>query len=318
MRVLWLRTASAAGVIASLIVSGGCRSRGASPCEAPPACATPAPCAPPAPSACAPAPCAPAPCTPAPCTPEKVVTRVLPGDVLHGRLTCTDGCQCFYFEGVEYSILDFAVRADQKGSTAPQIAIEDPDGRPLALSDEVCGKGSRSSARGLILRRSGTYKATVCKQPGQPEVYYAFTHDLRLANPDDKAMWLEAGKTQTISFVAPKGARCMVEVTPDHACNVTPKFLAVKDPTGGRALSPEAKLDGAPDAWIVGARGGTKRVDFNAPRSGRYTVVVTAEDCTSGKALAHVSVHPPGDNRCLYHDDHACPERPTTPPEPVR
>ena len=312
MRVPLLRPASVAGVIASLLVAGGCRSRGAAPCDAPPACATPPPCAPP--------PCAPPPtaCAPLPCAPEKIVTRVLPGDVLHGRLTCSDGCQCFYFEGVEYSILNFSLKADEKCAVAPQIAIEDPDGRPLALSDDVCAKGCAASAGGLILRRSGTYKATVCKPSGSGEVYYAFTHELRLANPDDRTMWLEAGKTQTITFVAPKGSRCMVEVTPDHACNVTPKFLAVKDPAGGRALAPEAKLDGAPEAWIVGSRGGAKRVDFNAPRSGRYTVVVTAEDCSSGKAVAHVAVHPPGDKRCLYHDDHACPERPTIPPEPVR
>jgi hypothetical protein len=247
---------------------------------------------------------------------------VLPGDVLHGRLTCSDGCQCFYFEGVEYSVLNFTVRGDEKCSTPPAIAIEDPDGRPLLLGDEVQTRGNVSSSCNLILRRSGTYKATVCKPAGQPEVYYVFTHDLRLANPDDKAVYLEAGKNETISFVAAKGSRCLIEVTPDHACNVTPKIVAVKDPTGGRALAPEAKLEGAPEAWIVTSRGGAKRVDFNAPRSGRYTVIMTAEDCTSGKAVAHVAVHPPGPNRCLYHDDTPCPEgcapRPSSPPEPVR
>jgi hypothetical protein len=311
MRVSLVRSASVAAVFASLVVAGGCRSRGAS-CEAPPTCAqppAPAPCAPPAPAPCAP-PAA------APCAPQAVATRVLPGDVLHGRLTCSDGCQCFYFEGVEYSILSFAVKAD--GGAAPQVAIEDPDGRPLQLSEEVCGKGPGASAKGLILRRSGTYKATVCKPQGSPETYYAFTHSLELANPEDKTVFLEPGKTETISFVASKGSRVMVEVTPAHSCNVTPKFLSVKDPTGGRALAPEARLEGAPEAWIVTSRGGKKRVDFNASRSGRYTVVVTAEDCTSGKATAHVAVHPPGPNRCLYHGDQACPERPTTPPEPVR
>jgi hypothetical protein len=243
---------------------------------------------------------------------------VLPGDVLHGRLTCDDGCQCFYFEGVEYSILNLTVRADEGCATAPRLTLEDPDGRMLDLSKEMCGKGPVESAQGMILRRSGTYKATVCKAKGEAELYYAFTHELRLANPEDKTVFLEAGKTETISFVAAKGSRCMVEVTPEHARTVTPKFLSVKDPTGGRALAPEAKLDGAPEPWIVTSYGGKKRVDFNAPRSGRYTVLMTADGCSSGKAVAHVAVHPPGPNRVLFHGDAPCPERSATPPEPAR
>ena len=302
MRVSPARAVSVAAILVSLVVAGGCRSRGGGACEAKPEACAPPPCAKPA----------------APCAPQKVVTRVLPGDVLHGRLTCADGCQCLYFEGVEYSILNLQVRADEGCATAPRLTLEDPDGRAIDLSQDMCGKGPVGSARNLILKRSGTYKATVCKAKGDPELYYAFSHELRLANPEDKTVFLEAGKTETISFIAAKGSRCMVEVTPAHACNVTPKFLSVKDPTGGRALAPEAKLDGAPEAWIVTSRGGTKRVDFNAPRSGRYTVVLTADGCTSGKAVAHVAVHPPGPNRALYHDDHPCTERSATPPEPSR
>src|SRR5436190_19017814 len=94
------RAASVAAVVSALLVAGGCRSRAGS-CDPAPACAPP-PCAPPAPSPCAPPPCAPPVCAAEPkCAPPPIATRVLPGDVLHGRLTCSDGCQCLYLEGVE-------------------------------------------------------------------------------------------------------------------------------------------------------------------------------------------------------------------------
>src|SRR5262245_49711062 len=184
------RAASVAAAVSALLVAGGCHSRAGScapPCEPPP-------CAPPAPAPCAPPPpppCAPPVCAAEPKCPQPVATRVLPGDVLHGRLTCKDGCQCFYFEGVEYSVFNFTLRADEKCVAAPQIAIEDPDGRPLLLAEDVVTRGNVSSSScNLILRRSGTYKATVCKPAGSPETYYAFTHELRLANPDDKSVYL--------------------------------------------------------------------------------------------------------------------------------
>src|SRR5438105_4130717 len=127
---------------ASLLVGGGCRSRGGSGCDT---CAAPPPC-------------------PAPCAAE-VATRVMPGDTLHGHLPAAQGCQCFYFDGVEYGLLDYEVVTDCRGGTVPTVSIEGPDGKDLGLEE------GPANTKGIVLRKTGTYRVTVCKQPSETEVF---------------------------------------------------------------------------------------------------------------------------------------------------
>ena len=243
--------------------------------------------------------------TPAPCAAPDAppVNRVMPGDTLHGRLASGDGCQCFYFDGVEYGLFDYEVVTDCKGGTIPVVAIAGPDGKDLGL-DEGPAKAS-----GIVLRKTGTYRVTVCKKSCEDEVYYTFKYDLRLLTPEDKKVFLTPCKKETVSFLATKGSRCTVEIAPTHACNVVPKILAVKDPANGRALACEAQLDGAPAPMILPNRGGAARLDFIAAKPGRYTVVYAAEEGTEGDAVTHVMVFAPkARNLDLYHDGRACPE----------
>jgi DMSO/TMAO reductase YedYZ molybdopterin-dependent catalytic subunit len=62
----------------------------------------------------------------------------MPGDTLVGELKPEQGCQCFFFEGVEYTLLDFDFTAEGCGE-APSLSVEDPEGVPVEL--EATTKG---------------------------------------------------------------------------------------------------------------------------------------------------------------------------------
>jgi hypothetical protein len=244
------------------------------------------------------------------------VSTVMAGDVLHGRLVGGTACQTFTFEGTEYSLLDLEIRSETPGASAPRLLLADPDGKPLDMASILSpATGPSQAAAGIVLRKSGTYHATVCASEATcGEVAYAFLHDVRLSNPADRDFDLSPCKKDTLAFVASKGSRCVVTVRPHNACNVRAKILAVRDPGNGRALAPEAQLDGAPDPRVDSGRGNEARLDFIAPRSGRYLVIMTAEPCTTGKATAHVSVRPP---QCrgldIYYDAAPCACAPPAP-----
>jgi hypothetical protein len=288
------------------------------PCVEPVA---PAPCAPPPPPvACAPV--APAPC--APCAPETpIATRVLPGDLLRGHLS-GQGCQCFYFDGVEYALLDFTVKTDIRKGTAPKLTITDPDGQPVDLSGGLGPEGTTCQrAHGIVLRKTGTYRGLVCKTSCEEDTFYTVQFDLRTLSPDDEKVHLTPCTTKTVSFVASRGSRILMTVRPEGRCGVVPKYLSVTDPHGGRALAPERALPGAPVPVVREGRIGEQILDFNAAIPGRYTVTYTAEKDTEGDATTIVQIFPPKPSfRRLYHDNHACPEPgvlPTSaamPPEP--
>ena len=273
----------------ALLATGGCRNRLGSAGEGRDVC------------------CAPA-VEPSPCAADQpVASRVMPGDTLHGHLAAGEGCQCFYFDGVEYGLLDYEVVTDCAGGTIPTVSIEGPDGKDLGLEE-----GPAKSA-GIVLHKSGTYRVTVCKKACEDEVYYAFKYDLRLLAPEDKSVSLTPCAKQTLSFLASKGSRCVVTIAPTHACNVVPRILAVKDPAGGRALACEAQLDGAPTPMIRPDRANAAHLDFIAAKPGRYTVIYSAAPDTEGDATTHVQVFPPKERHLeLYHDGRPCPEGFTT------
>ena len=243
-------------------------------------------------------------CAPAPETPT--VSRVLPGDTLHGRIACGTGCQCFYFEGLEYAFLDYTLETEESCQTMPTLTIEDPEGRPVDI-------GNGRSAKGVVLHKSGTYKGLVCGA-GDGEVVYAFQHDIRTSEAPERIIALTPESKEKVSFVAPRGANCLVTIQPLHACNCVPKVLAVYGPNGSRALDAEKQLEGAPAPAVIDGRGNTERLRFNASQPGRYTVVLASECGTEGDARVAAQVFAPkASNRDLYHDNHPCPCTPGAP-----
>lgn len=280
MRRVWI-TVAATGL---LVVTAGCKSAGRGGSAESGACAAPTP------SACA-----------APTETVPTVSRVLPGDTLHGRIACGTGCQCFYFDGLEYAFLDYKLSTESGCQSPVTLAITDPDGRPVDI-------GNGTSGKSIVLHKSGTYKGLVCGGGGGESVY-AFTHDIRTVEPPERIIALTPESKEKVSFVAPRGANVVVTMQPLHACGVTPKVLAVYGPNGSRALDVEKQIQGAPLPAVVDSRWNTERLHFNAAQPGRYTVIVASEPGTEGDARTHVQVFPPrASNRDLFHDNHPCPD----------
>ena len=238
-----------------------------------------------------------------PTAPTPTVSRVLPGDTLHGRLACGTGCQCFYFEGLEYAFLDYKLSTEAACQAMPTLSIEDPEGKPIDV-------GNGRSAKGIVMRKSGTYKGLVCGAGGG-EVVYAFEHDIRTSEPPERIVALTPESKEKLSFVAPRGANCVVTIQPLHACNCVPKVLAVYGPNGSRALDAEKQLEGAAAPSVVDGRGNMETLHFNAAQPGRYTVVLASECGTEGDARLVAQVFPPKScKRDLFHDNHPCPPTP--------
>lgn len=310
--------ATVAAGLALLLVTGGCRGiRGEEIQEiaetgtlGPAPVATLTPLDTPAPTTCGP--CVP-PSPGAPALP--VVTRVRPEDTLRGHLNPDQGSACFYFEGVEYALLDVDFATDTTNAPAPRLTITDPDGGPVDLTTELGPDGSScQKARGVVLRKSGTYRGLVSKAPKDPEHFWTFRYDLRFAPPDDERVHLVSCDTRTLAFTAAKGSRVIVTVTPEGRSGLVPRFAGVADPRGGRALDPAKSLPGAPAPMIKEGRNGERVLDFNAPQAGRYTVTLCAEPGTEGIAVTNVQVFPPKPAwRMLLHDNHPTPGEHYTP-----
>ncbi len=264
----------------------------------------PLPGAPSAPgTACAPPAAAPEP--PA-CDDMPVVSRVLPEDVLRGHLNAGQGCAAFTFDGVEYTVMDVDLSTDTANAAAPRLTITDPDGRPLDLSPALGPDGSSCQrAQGIVLRKTGVYRGLVCKAPSDPDQFWTFKYALRMTPPDDERMHLVSCDTKTVAFTAAKGSRVIVTVTPEGRSGLVPRFTAVTDPKGQRALDEAKRLPGAPAPLVKDGRDGERVLDFNAHEGGRYTVAICAEPGTDGVAVTSVQVFPPKPFwRTLYHDNH--------------
>jgi len=287
-----MRTVSSVGVaIVVLLAVGGCKSRQGSACEAPPV-AQAAPCAPVA-------------------APDRPVTnRVNPGDTLHGHLNPDQLCQCFYFEGVEYSLLDMELHTDVGNQAAPSLKIDDPEGKPLELQPQLGPEGSSCQrATGVVLHKTGTYRATVCRTGCDPEHFYSWKYALRLVPPPEQDLHLTPCTTKAISFIAARGTEVTVTLAPTSRNGVLPRVMGVKGPDGGRALAPEAQLEGAKVPTISEERENARMLRFNAARPGRYTVLVSADPNTQGDATATVCLKPAkACPRQLYHDGSPCPD----------
>jgi hypothetical protein len=239
-----------------------------------------------------------------------VATRVHSGDTIRGHLYPDQGCQCFFFDGVESSLLDLEISTDVGNEAAPSLEISGPDGRLVDLRPELGPEGSAvQRAKGIVLSRTGTYRVSVCKKPCDPEHYWKFTHTLSFAPPCGQALHLSACAPQRLSFTAPEGARVLVRVSPASKTGVVPTVVSVQDPDGGRALDP-ASAGGAPPPQIGRSSDGTMVLDFPSAKAGRYTVHVGSEG-GEGPASATVSVVPaPRPRKDLYHGGWPCPETP--------
>jgi len=232
------------------------------------------------------------------------VSQVMPGDTLIGNLR-PGQCQCFHFEGVAYTLLDLDLGVDCGDGTPPTLTITDPEGRPLDAPVKVSKGGL--SAQGVILRKTGTYTGKLCREACGAEQMYRFSYAMRLAGQADQRFFLTPESDEKVSFIATRGANCVVQIKPDHACNVTPKVVMVKGPDGLRALAVENQLAGACPPRVLLDRGATRKLTFIAPQPGRYTVHLAAEDGTEGDATAHVAVFPArSPDRKLFHDGRDC------------
>ena len=288
MRAVW--TVGVAALL--LLTTGGCRSRQGSACEAPPVAQATPPCG----------------CAPEPERNLPVANRVNSGDTLHGHLNPDQGCQCFYFEGVEYSLLDIDFHNDVNNEAAPQLKLDDPEGKPVELQPQFGPEGSSCQrGTGIVLRKTGTYRATVCKTPCQPESFYSWKHTLRLVPPPEQDLHLTPCTTKAISFVASQGTDVTVTLAPTCKNGVTPRVMGVKGPDGGRALNDQT--EGTRIPTISEDRDNTRTLRFEASKSGRYTVLVSADPDTQGDATANVCLKPAKScPRKLYHDGSPCPD----------
>jgi len=245
-----------------------------------------------------------APCTSVAAGTAPAVSRVMPGDTLIGNLR-PGQCQCFHFEGVAYTLLDLDLEVACGDGAPPTLAITDPDGRPLDAPVKA-SKGGLSAA-GIVLRKTGTYSGKLCREACGEEQMYRFSYAMRLAGQDDRRMFLTPESDEKVSFVATRGANCVLRIRPEHACSVTPKVVMVKGPDGLRALAIENQLQGACPPRVLLDRGATRTLTFIAPQPGRYTVHLAAEEGTEGDATAHVAVFPPrSPERKLFHDGRDC------------
>jgi hypothetical protein len=245
------------------------------------------------------------------CGPEgaEVTTRVASGDTIRGHLYPDQGCQCFFFDGVESTLLDLEISTDVGNEAAPSLAIQTPDGKDLPLRPALAPEGSSCQrAKDIVLPRTGTYRVSICKTACQPEHYWRFSHTIRVAPPVDRQMHLTPQAPQAVSFTAPVGSRVLVRVVPEAKCGVVPTVVSVKDPDGGRGLDASATPEGrAPQ--IGRADDGTMLLDFPTTKAGRYTVLLASQSGTEGRATASVAIHPPREQkRKHYHGGWPCPE----------
>lgn len=239
---------------------------------------------------------------------EGIGTSVASGDTLHGRLVEGRRSQSFTFEGVESSVLDFDLQADESNQASPHVALLDPEGRAVDLAPhlETAAGAATMRVRGVVLLRTGTYQVTVTPDsPCQP-VYYRFSHELRFPPIDDLHVTLRPCDEQPIYVSAPRGGQVVVRVAPMRGSSVQPLIKAVKDPWGGRTLDPARKPEWAPPAIVSTAVDGTIYLNFTAPIPGMYTVVASARPGSEGPAVVSTTVrHPPGPGHEVAHPNRA-------------
>jgi hypothetical protein len=235
-------------------------------------------------------------------------TSVQLGESLHGRVHEQNGeAQCFTFEGVESSLLSFALVSDDGSVAAPVPSVTDPEGRPVDVSPYVASPHGAATmqARGIPLRRTGIYRVAVANQvPGHP-VFYRFRHDLAFPPIEDLRARLQPEEPTPVYVAAPRGGQVIVRVRPLQQ-GLVPELHAVQDPWGGRALDPSL----APRGFLPQAtrlQDGTLILTFVAPRPGVYTVLAAAKPGLAGDASVSSQVTSPGASGAkVWHTNAPC------------
>jgi hypothetical protein len=228
--------------------------------------------------------------------PDAAGTSVTLGESLHGRVHGDNGeVQCFTFEGVESSLLSFALVSDNGSMAAPVPVVSDPEGRPVDVSPFVASPygAATMQVRSLPLRRTGIYRVSVANQvPGHP-VFYRFRYDLAFPPIQDLRLTLQPQAPAPIYVAAPRGGQVIVRVKP-LAQGVVPELHAVQDPWGGRALDPTQIPQGTALPQASRLLDGTLILSFVAPRPGVYTVLAASRSGNGGDASVSSSVNAPG------------------------
>ncbi|MDJ0521024.1 MAG: hypothetical protein QNJ90_03005 [Planctomycetota bacterium] len=230
------------------------------------------------------------------------------GDTLHGRMVPGRTQQTFTFEGVESTLLDAYVRADENGEPAPSVAIHDPSGEPLDVAAASTSKVDDHEfvVRSLVLPKTGIYKVIVTPRDTSRQVFYTFKHNIRWASMPDRKAHISAAKPTPVYVAAPRRGLVVFSIKPDRGSKLVPQVQAVKDPWGGPALDKSQIPAGAPAPRVHHTRDGKMILTFTAPRPGMYTILAGAKPGTEGVGTLRVGVTPPKRaGRQVFHNDGA-------------
>ena len=230
------------------------------------------------------------------------------GETLHGRMVPGRVQQTFTFEGVESTLLDAYVRADEDGEPAPIVSIHDPSGQPLdvAAASTTESREHEFVVRSLVLPKTGVYKVIARPRDAERQVYYTFRHNIRWAPMPDRKAHLSAETPSPVYVAAPRRGLVVFSVKPDRDSGLVPQIQAVKDPWGGPALDKSQIPPGAPAPRVHHTDDGKMILTFVAPRPGMYTILVGAKPGSEGVGTLRVGVKPPENSgRQVFHDDGA-------------
>ena len=233
-------------------------------------------------------------------------SNVLLGDTLHGRMVPGRSHQTFTFEGVESTLLDAYIRADEDGEPAPVVAIHDPSGQPLDVAAASTTKADDHEfvVRRLVLPKTGMYKVIARPRDASKQVFYTFKHNIRWAPMPDRKAHLSASEPAPVYVAVPRRGLVVFSIKPDRNSGLEPQIQAVKDPWGGPALDKSQVPPGAAAPRVHHTRDGKMILTFTAPRPGMYTILAGAKPGKEGVATLRVGVKPPANpGRQVFHND---------------
>lgn len=224
-----------------------------------------------------------------------VDNRIGTGDAVQGQLVGFGSAQTFTFEGVESSLLDFALKSDAPHLAAPEVTIHDPEGNevdvPLGIRSEA--DSANLQVKDLFLRRTGTYRVTVRAMTGAEPVFYRFNHRLRFPGQAPYTVRLTSDREHEAVVSIPRGGRIRFRVWPAADSEVKPEVVAVLDPDGERALDPSKRPRGMPRPVLDVNGQGMHVLSFSAPKPGRYTIRTRAAPGKPGVAKVAWTVQGP-------------------------
>jgi hypothetical protein len=241
--------------------------------------------------------------------PELAGTNVQSGVDLHGRVTECGRPQCFTFEAVESSLLDFSLIADDGSMAAPQPTLTDPEGREVAVLPYLASPPGAATLKvtGVPIRKTGVHRLTLENNVPGHQVFYRFNHELRFPPIEDMRVRLTAREPSPVYVAAPRGGQVIVRIVPLKGSHLLPEVTGVLDPWGGRALDPSQTPPGMPVPAAGRADDGSLVLHFFAPRPGIYTVLAAARACQEGDAGIYADVRAPAPcAHQVFHTDGSC------------